>query len=236
MRLDDAHDRMALEKWNRLYSLLVNYDIKPIVAVIPQNEDLTISFNQIIPNFWEIVRKWETSGWNIALHGYKHLYYSQNGGINPVHYRSEFAGLSLEKQMDSIKRAYDIFLHNSINPSCFVAPSHTFDLNTIEALKRVTPIEVISDTFAFNIFKRYGIFFMPQQVGRPRNIVMPGVWTFCLHPSNMTEHDFEYLERFIDKFSHRFVRFEDLTFLERRISLLEIFIQKLYYFYRRLKK
>ena len=39
MRLDDASEYMDVEKWQRMEDLLDKYHIKPIVGVIPNNQD-----------------------------------------------------------------------------------------------------------------------------------------------------------------------------------------------------
>lgn len=39
MRLDDASEYMDVEKWQRMEDLLDKYHIKPIVGVIPDNQD-----------------------------------------------------------------------------------------------------------------------------------------------------------------------------------------------------
>ena len=39
IRLDDACETMDLNKWLRMESLLSKYNVKPLIAVIPNNED-----------------------------------------------------------------------------------------------------------------------------------------------------------------------------------------------------
>ena len=39
LRLDDASDYMDVEKWSRMEELLDKYQIKPLVGVIPDNQD-----------------------------------------------------------------------------------------------------------------------------------------------------------------------------------------------------
>lgn len=87
-------------------------------------------------------------GWIIALHGYNHVYSTNEGGINPVNKRSEFAGISLEQQKKKIRSGVKIFRENGHDPQVFFAPSHTFDENTIKALKEESNIRIISDTIA----------------------------------------------------------------------------------------
>ena len=39
LRLDDASEHWNKENWLQMHDLLAKYDVKPIVAVIPHNED-----------------------------------------------------------------------------------------------------------------------------------------------------------------------------------------------------
>ena len=96
IRLDDASNYMNHDNWDRMELLLNKYNIKPIVGIIPNNKDIELLNYSNDSKFWEKAKKWEKKGWIIAMHGYEHLYLTKNGGINPIQYRSEFAGLSLE--------------------------------------------------------------------------------------------------------------------------------------------
>ena len=74
IRLDDASEFMDIDKWTTMEILLDNYRIKPIVGVIPDNNDgdFTGKYEKN-PRFWEMVRTWEQKKWTIALHGYTHV-------------------------------------------------------------------------------------------------------------------------------------------------------------------
>ena len=73
MRLDDASEYMDVEKWQRMEDLLDKYHIKPIVGVIPNNQDPDmVGVYPKDEQFWEKVQRWKEKGWTIALHGYTH--------------------------------------------------------------------------------------------------------------------------------------------------------------------
>lgn len=40
IRLDDASEIMNVSAWERIEELLDNYNIKPIVGIIPNNKDI----------------------------------------------------------------------------------------------------------------------------------------------------------------------------------------------------
>ena len=66
IRLDDACETQDESKWSAIERLLNDFDIKPIVAVIPCNSDTSLHFDKENKNFWKKVKIWEKKGWTIA--------------------------------------------------------------------------------------------------------------------------------------------------------------------------
>lgn len=198
MRLDDACAKRDVQKWDCMEKLLDKYGIKPLIGVIPKCEDPMMNVYDVDVSFWKRVESWQKKGWTIALHGYTHCYSTTSGGINPVNARSEFAGEPLDTQKEKLKNGVSILRQQGINPQVFFAPSHTFDENTIQALKEETDIRIISDTPAFDRYMENGMVFVPQQSGRVRNLPFRVV-TFCYHPNTMKDEDFSHLELFLQK-------------------------------------
>lgn len=92
-----------IENWDRVEKLLDRYNVKPLIGVIPNCEDSSMD-QYVLDDIYSIrLNNWVNKGWTIALHGYNHVYSSDSGGINPVNYRSEFAGESLEIQKEKIR-------------------------------------------------------------------------------------------------------------------------------------
>ncbi|OFY51446.1 MAG: hypothetical protein A2W85_09915 [Bacteroidetes bacterium GWF2_41_31] len=234
IRLDDACPTMNRVKWSNIETILDRYNIKPMVGIVASNEDFKLKFTDEDPGFWIKARNWQAKGWSLALHGYEHLYHTNSGGVNPMHNRSEFAGLSLEEQESKIENGIAILNNNGLFPKYFFAPSHTFDENTIKALKSKSNIRIISDTIAFKPYYQDGITFIPQQFGSFRKIKISGVWTFCLHPNNMTNNNIYQFEKFINQNTDLFSSFDEVDI--QNISSL-LFVDKLLrYFYFRLRE
>ena len=189
IRLDDACEKMDVEKWDRMEKLLDKYKVKPLVGVIPHCEDPMMDKYEFDAEFWKKVEIWKNKGWTIAMHGYNHVYGTPCGGMNPVNKRSEFAGLSYEEQAEKIERGWEILIDYGFHPEVFFAPSHTFDENTLKALKNKTTIRVISDTIASDVYKKDDFWFIPQQSGSVRKLPLKTV-TFCYHPNTMTDKSF----------------------------------------------
>ena len=135
VRLDDASPTMDSIKWNRVFKILDSYGIKPIVAVIPNNQDKKLIIDNYNNSFWDNVRDWQDRGYMIALHGYIHKYITSNRGIVPMNTQSEFAGIDIQLQREKIKKGWDIFQKESISSKIWVAPAHSFDRNTLQVLK-----------------------------------------------------------------------------------------------------
>lgn len=228
LRLDDASDYMDLEQWGRMEILLDKYGIKPIFGIIPKNADESlVSKYERNSDFWSLMHSWVDKGWTPAMHGYEHRYVTKEGGINPVNKRSEFAGLPYEEQAEKIRKGYQILVEHEINPEIFFAPSHTFDENTLKALKTETPIRIISDTIAWDVYKEGDFWFIPQQSGNVRKLPFKTV-TFCYHPNTMSEKAFIELESFIQQNRNKFSLVSKNDLENRKKNIVERLLQKTY--------
>ena len=206
MRLDDACPRHDRECWQRMEELLTAYGVKPLVGIIPACKDPMMDQYPEDENFWDQARAWQARGWCMALHGCDHVYASASGGLNPVNPRSEFAGLPLEEQKKKIGDGLEKLREQGIEPRVFFAPSHTFDANTLIALRECSGIRLISDTVANAPYCKDGFTFVPQQTGRARKLPFDTV-TFCYHPNELDEKDFLDLEAFLRVHEGEFVSF-----------------------------
>lgn len=229
LRLDDASDYMDVEKWQKMENLLDKYGIKPLVGIIPDNKDASLIYNYKQDlTFWNKVLSWKNKGWELALHGCYHKYTTKEGGINPVNKRSEFAGVSLDEQRKMIRHGIDILKQYGIVTNVFFAPSHTFDKNTLIALKEETNIRIISDTIANDVYFENDFYFIPEQSGRVRNLPFK-LCTFCYHPNTMSDKDFENLEIFLKKYYFKFVAVKEIELKKRLKSLFDKLLHFMYF-------
>jgi len=194
-RLDDASPFADSKKWKAIEDIFQRYEILPIVAVIPDNKDPGLMYQQSDSNFWKRVRGWDNRGWEIAMHGYQHVFHKVRHMQNviPFYNRSEFSGLSLLEQEEKIRRSREIFLENGLNPKVWVAPGHAFDYNTLQALANETNIKIVSDGISLFPYYKREFCFLPQQLWsiKKKNF---GLWTVCLHPDTMSEEEINELE------------------------------------------
>lgn len=227
MRLDDACPTMDWERWERITALLDAYNIKPIVGVIPDNQDPAFHINPPRPDFWTVISRWHEKGWAIGLHGYQHLYTTEEGGLVPINRKSEFAGLPLDNQREKIRNAWQIFQAHQLQPAVWIAPGHSFDTNTLLALGYETEIKIISDGIAFGCFKSEGFYWIPQQLWRFHKMPF-GTYTICLHPNKMNDEAFLTLERNLDRYNRLFISLSDIALASRPRNSLEKVLAKLF--------
>lgn len=236
IRLDDASEYMNIEGWARMERMLDENGIKPLVGVIPENRDpvLTAQFAKDAA-FWEKAKAWQEKGWRIALHGYEHVYSTNCGGMNPVHNKSEFAGHSLEEQRRKIREGLTVLSGHGLKPDVFFAPSHTFDENTLEALRLESDIRIISDTVADDTYCRRGFTFIPQQAGRVRELPFK-ITTICLHPNFTTEPELSEMEAFFKTHQGEFLDPNAIVPTTRKRSILDRAYEMAYFLKRKLRK
>ncbi|WP_300565263.1 DUF2334 domain-containing protein [Flavobacterium sp.] len=229
IRLDDACPTFHFEKWQLFFDVFDKYGVKPIIAVIPNNESKAFdTFNEGL-DFWEEVRKWNANDYEIAFHGYNHVYGTQDKGIIGLeNYKSEFAGLPLEAQEEKLRKGQEIFEREQLNPRVFVAPAHTFDFNTLKALKNQTYVSIISDGFALQGFLEYGFNWIPMQLWGPKN-KKSGLWTICYHPETAKQKDLQALEQFIQKNRADIITVDDVTY--HKLNLKD-YTYRYYFFFK----
>jgi predicted deacetylase len=189
VRFDDICPTMNWEMWSRIEKVLLAQNIKPILAVIPDNQDEKLRVALANSSFWEEVRKWQGWGWTIGLHGYQHRFVTEEAGIVGIQPRSEFAGVPPAEQEEKLRRAVEIFRTNGVQPEVWIAPAHSFDWNTVAALQKLGII-TISDGFAVAPHTdSRGLLWVPQQLWRFRWRPL-GVWTVCYHHNGWTSSQF----------------------------------------------
>ena len=74
IRIDDVAENMNWDLMRKTELLFEKYSIKPVIGVIPNNKDNEILIYPKKNDFWEQVRSWRNKGWEIAMHGYTHVY------------------------------------------------------------------------------------------------------------------------------------------------------------------
>jgi predicted deacetylase len=211
IRLDDITPDMDWECFSRCMKIFSLYRVRPILGIIPDNKDKSISRSKPLSEFWEIIKDLVLDkAATIAQHGYQHIYRTKKFGLLGQKYGfkpgSEFAGLSYNQQNKMIKAGKTILNNKGLFTTLFMAPNHSFDTNTIKALTN-NGFSTITDGIALFPFQKFGIKWIPQVFWKVRQFPF-GIITFCLHPNNMENEDFIRLEKFLKK--NTTVSFEEI--------------------------
>jgi len=235
LRFDDITENMNWHLMDKCEKLFDEYNIKPVMGVIPNNQDPILKSFPKRDNFWKVVKSWQQKGWEISMHGYNHLYnqktfkkdYFKHGG------RSEFFGETLNNQSDKIIKGLEIFKKNQIHIRSFFAPNHTYDDNTFVALKRSGIFEVI-DGYGFKPYTQNEIKFIPQLFFKI--FFLPfGLQTTQIHLNDMNEDDFNLLKDLIEKKNQNIVNYDTALSLLSDKKIDKLF-NKLIYFILILKR
>lgn len=162
VRLDDITPDMDWQRFLKFKALLDQYQVKPLIGIVPDNRDESLkgSMEGAPKDFFAYVKELEDSGWSVAMHGFRHIYTTKKGGIFPLNNFSEFAGLPFEKQKDMLAEGKRLLEEKGIRTDLFMAPAHSYDNNTLKALKE-TGFCRITDGFGRRPYRWKGLVFYP---------------------------------------------------------------------------
>ena len=219
---------MKWSTWDRIETLLDQYGVQPILAVVPANQDAKLMADPPNPDFWDRARAWQEKGWIIGLHGYRHLFDSNEQGLVPWWPQSEFAGHPYAVQQERVTKGVGLLRKEGLEPRIWVAPGHSFDDNTITALHQAR-LKIISDGWGWRPFHcTRGMVWIPAQPWRPP-LWRCGTWTNVLHHNLLG--DLISLESLLQKsraiLMGRSFDFEDLLIVQKKTAADSVF-EKLY--------
>jgi predicted deacetylase len=209
LRFDDVTHGMAWSKFLPLKKELERLGVKSVLGVVPECLDLSLNVEDIEVNFFKYVRHWLNYGDAILQHGTHHLYKTKDSGILKVNNSSEFSGCGYQEQHGLISKGKAILQNQNCWEPYFMAPSHSFDRNTLKALVDLEFI-AISDGYGFFPYRKHGIVFVPQLFSTPKKFI-PGISTICIHINNMSEDQVQTLLDFVTENKHCFVDFKKLV-------------------------
>lgn len=160
IRFDDICPTMDWEQWKRAEDLLLQYNVKPLIGVIPDCQDPDLMINKPRVDFWQWLRMKQMEGYTIAMHGYHHTFCSKAHGILNKRINSEFAGLPYNIQYEIIRDGKAILESHNIYTNIFFAPAHSYDKNTVRALS-ANGFKYVSDGKSPMPYNWHGITFFP---------------------------------------------------------------------------
>jgi hypothetical protein len=201
LRFDDICPTMRWETWSEIETSLVEFGVKPILAVVPDNRDPVLEIDPPITDFWQRVRRWQDRGWTIALHGYQHRYVARDGGLVTLRKKSEFASLSTRDQAEKLRRGTEIFAREGIRTRVWIAPGNAFDECTVSLLPGFGITIISAGWFWTPFMGPHEMVWLPCQLSQLRS-VPSGVWTVCYHCNSWSRSD-------LDEFRNGLKRYKD---------------------------
>ena len=209
IRLDDIAENMNWELMDRSEALFNKFNIKPVIGVIPKNQDKDLLSYPKKDNFWDLIRIWQSKGWEVSMHGHTHVYDTETNKKDYFGYggRSEFFGHPLNVQKERIQSGLRKFKDENIEIKSFFAPNHTYDFNTFNALKESGINEVI-DGYGLMPYEENEIKFIPQLFYKVYALPF-GIQSTQIHLNYWKEEDFKTFENFVEKNHEEIISYDD---------------------------
>ncbi len=195
IRMDDITPDMDWEKFDRFRAMMEKYHVKPLIGIVPDNQDPNLSRDPEREDFWEQMKALQEQGWILAMHGCHHIYTTQKGGLFPLNCFSEFAGVPYEEQLRMVREGKRILEEHGIATDFFMAPAHSYDDNTLKALQ-AEGFTRMTDGFGQRPYLYRGMTFYPISFRMERTLQQKeGASTLVVHANTMTEKDFAKYEQ-----------------------------------------
>ncbi len=198
VRLDDITPDMDWEGFLQFKALLDRYQVKPLIGVIPDNKDENLkgSSKGCPEDFWAYIRDLQSQGWMVAMHGYRHIYNTRKGGLFPLNNFSEFAGKPYEEQFSMLKCGKKILEEKGIFTDLFMAPAHSYDFNTLKALKKAG-FKALTDGFGNSPYRYCDLVFYPISFKLSNTLKKKkGYSTMVVHTGTISKDEFASYEEY----------------------------------------
>lgn len=215
IRLDDITEGTNWKYFELLKDTFDKYGIKPIVGIVPINKDYTIEDKNYLisrEDFFAKVRELQDNGYSIAMHGVEHdLVKTHIKSLVDINNYGELVACTYEDKLKYLKNGLNILNQESIFTNIYMPPAHWIDDETVNVLSGIG-FKYITDGLFLFPKKIKGIWFVPQQLWKPRRIYLPGIFTICLHINNNTIEEIHNICRFIENNHKSFINFDDIKF------------------------
>lgn len=209
IRMDDITPDMDWAKFLRFKELCDLYQVKPLIGVVPENQDSMLHIDEAREDFWEYILQLQKDGWSIAQHGCTHIYSTKKKGCFPLNALSEFAGRSYEEQYATLKQGKQVLEEHGIYTDMFMAPAHSYDKNTLKALKALG-FTKLTDGFGETPYRWQELVFYPISFKQSSSLnKKKGYTTFVIHTNTMNDRDFERYENLFQAYSDRLISYNE---------------------------
>ena len=189
VRMDDITPDMNWDNFSFFRDLFDKLGITPLLGIVPKNSDKNLQIEPEREDFYEIMKGLKQEGYVLAMHGYQHLYTTKNGGCFPLNHFSEFAGVPYEQQKRMLADGKRILSENGIETDIFMAPAHSYDNNTLRALKEVG-FTKLTDGFGTTPYLWKEVVFYPISFRLAGSLKkQKGYTTLVIHANTINDSD-----------------------------------------------
>ena len=130
-------------------------------------------------------------------------------GCFPLNAISEYAGKPYEEQLANLKKGKQILESYGIYTDIFMAPAHSYDRNTLKALKEAG-FGKLTDGFGDRPYEWKGLTFYPISFKQSNSLKQEkGYTTFVIHANTMNEKDFERYEKLFAEHKDKLISYQD---------------------------
>lgn len=238
IRFDDVCPTMEKEQFDKAFSLMDQFDIKPLIGVIPNNNDPEQVLSDSRKDYWEYIISLQKKGYCIAMHGLTHVYDQESP--KTIMYgkkHSEFAGHSYAVQFERIKEGKEILNSHGVYTDVFFAPAHSYDANTLKALS-ANGFKFLSDGLSKKPYMQCGIKCIPCRTFK--RVGSNGIYVYVAHPSEWVRKGktgrFEELKDFCTNNINEILSFEELKKIKCGFFFFQKISEKVFFFKNRLRR
>lgn len=209
VRMDDITPDMNWENFYFFINLFEEVRITPLLGIVPENRDENLKCEAPHKDFYKIMAKLGEKGYSFAMHGCYHLYTTKSGGLFPLNHFSEFAGVPYEEQKKLLTFGKGRLEEYGIVTDMFMAPGHSYDKNTLRALKELG-FTKMTDGFGKSPYRYGGFTFYPISFRLSSALKKKsGVTTMVLHANTVTEADKKRYERIFREYGRNMISYSD---------------------------
>lgn len=191
VRMDDITPDMNWDNFRFFQELFEQAGIQPLLGIVPDNRDDNLHCEEAHADFYEEMKSLQSKGYCLSMHGCYHVYSTKKGGMFPLNNFSEFAGVSYTEQFRMLQEGKRKLEEKGIVTDMFMAPAHSYDSNTLKALKELG-FTRLTDGFGKRPYRYKGLTFYPISFQLSRSLKKDaGYTTMVLHANTITEKDKE---------------------------------------------
>lgn len=234
VRFDDICPTMNFVEFKKAMELMDKNGVKPLIGVIPDCKDPYLQIEPDHSEFWDFIKMLQNKGYQVAMHGYQHVFDIHQHGIVEKRMESEFAGHTYDEQYQKIRKGKEILLSHGISTDIFFAPAHSYDKNTLKVLSDLG-FKYLSDGKSNRPYMRYGLLLLPCRSGGCPRIGKKGMYTAVFHAHEWVRRDkkadFDSFVNLIKLHHNDIVSFPCYSSVDPSLSCIQIIIEKIYVYY-----